>query len=330
MTKITFWIATKITTKERERYLYKAIESILFQNNSNWELLISDDNSDIRPNYEKYNDDRIKIFYQKKSLWIFKNFNFCLNNTKTELFLPLWDDDLLENNFVEKILGFYNKNIDFIAFNYKNIKANWKIYYTSNIPESFYNKWQDFLNYSIKELYWEWEKKMFFCSVIKTKSLKKIWWYPDYWMITDTYLVYLFSNNFNCWFCNDNLIKIRHHDQNASWIEKVDILRKEQILLYKRLKNDFYSFLSEENRKIFDKNVLTLCSDHISLLIKFKEIWRLGWIKFFLEKWVSSRKIIVLFFWILFWKNNHYFFIKFINIFNRIKQFYINLVFNKF
>jgi len=333
MTKITFWIATKITTLEREKYLYEAIESILSQSNSNWELIISDDNSDIKVNYEKYKDDRIKIFYQKESLWIFKNFNFCLQKSETELFLPLWDDDLLEKNFVEEILNFYyenkDKNLDLICFNYSFIKSNWLEYFKSNIKTQYFQKWEEFLNDSVKELYTSKLTKMFFCSVVNKKSLLKIWGYPDFWMVTDTYLVYYFSVNFNFWFCEKNLIKIRHHNQNASWINNIDLLREEQIKLNKIIKTDFYWFLNDSNKLRFNEHNLELFSDHIALFILFKKYWRIVSIKDFLNKKITLRRFIVFLLWLIFWKQIHFYFRIFIIHFNKIKYIVLNLFFNK-
>jgi len=123
MTKITFWIATKISTREREKYLHDAINSVFEQVNPNWELIISNDNSPITLDFSIYlHDERVKVYNQKNTLDIFANFNFCLENTKTELFIPFWDDDILEKDFVEKVLYFYEnnkeKNIELICFNY--------------------------------------------------------------------------------------------------------------------------------------------------------------------------------------------------------------------
>lgn len=338
MNKITFWIATRIATKEREGYLYECIESILNQTNSNWELIISDDNSPININIKKYiKDKRIKVFTQEKSLWIFKNFNFCLHKTNTELFLPLWDDDILEKDFVEKILNYYNENknkeIDLISFNFYLIESNWYIYWESKIKDEFKNKWINQLNKSVKEMYSLKMAKMFFCAVVKVKSLKKLWWYPDYWMPTDWYLIFLFSLNFNIWFLEDKILRIRHHKDNAGLIKNIDKFREETIKVYEIIRKEYYELLNKRNKDLFDKIMKTFTSDYIYLLITFKKYWRYRWIRQFFITNKNIRSIIIVLFGTVFWKNIHTYFMKFANMLNYFKylfhQYYYNIFNNK-
>lgn len=330
--KITFWIATKIINSNRRKFLYEAIDSVLAQTNDNWELIISNDNSTLDVDWDKYKEnDKIKIFHQEKSLWIFKNFNFCLEKANTDLFLPLWDDDLLQDDFVEKVLLYYennkNKNLDMITFNFYCIKSNWEIYLNSNINTDIFLKWIDSLNHFINKMYtYKWVMEMFFCSIVKRESLLKIWWYPDFWMVTDWLLVYLFSVNFNIWFIDSYILKIRHHIDNLWWIIKADILRSEEIVLYEYLEKTYLNLLSNDNKDLFYKKKATLINDHVYLLMKFKKMWRLVWVKFFFQNKFNLRKIVILLFWIIFWKNIHKYFIIFTKFSDSIKFSYISLL----
>lgn len=320
--KITIWIATKITSLERKKFLYQAIESVLMQSNKNWELIISDDNSEIKLDYSKYkNNTNIKIFYQKKSLWIFKNFNFCLNNSTWDFFVPLWDDDLLNNNFIEIIINYIEKNnkLDLILSNFSFINKNWDILHKSYLKPKVEKKWNNTLNKYITNFFLHKELPIFLCWVIRTKKIIKLWWYPDLWMATDFYLIYFYLENCDFWICKNNLFKIRKHNLNLSWIRKIDIMRKNTIKVMKKVKINFYKKLNKKNQIMFLQNEKNLYTDHINLLIKFKDFWRIRGIKEFFWKKINIRSTIILFFWILFWKKIHAPIIYINDIYNNIK-----------
>mgnify|MGYP001145251844 FL=1 len=90
-----------------ELFLKKALESLLNQTYSNFELIISDNNSTdstqkICQEYAK-NDKRIHYVRQEKNLGAFSNFYFVLNKAKGKHFMwaavdDYWDDDFLKKN----------------------------------------------------------------------------------------------------------------------------------------------------------------------------------------------------------------------------------------
>ena len=91
-----------------ELFIKKAIESILDQTFTDFELIISNNSS--TDSTEKIcqdfidKDNRIQIHTQKKNIGIHRNFNFLLSKAKGEYFAWAAVDDYLDNDFMEKNL----------------------------------------------------------------------------------------------------------------------------------------------------------------------------------------------------------------------------------
>lgn len=88
-----------------EKSIHKTIEAILSQTLTNFELIISDnastDNtSNICKEYEK-KDRRVRYIRQEKNMGPWKNFNFVLNEAKTNYFVWSAADDFMSNNYLE-------------------------------------------------------------------------------------------------------------------------------------------------------------------------------------------------------------------------------------
>jgi glycosyltransferase involved in cell wall biosynthesis len=86
----------------------RAIESLLNQTYTNFELIISDncstDNTwDILLKLSN-KDDRIKLFHQSKNIGAYQNFNFVLKKAKGDFFMWAAADDLWDHSFIEKIM----------------------------------------------------------------------------------------------------------------------------------------------------------------------------------------------------------------------------------
>jgi len=97
-----------------ELFIKKAIESILAQTFTDFELIISNNSS--TDSTEKIcqdfidKDNRIKIHTQKKNIGIHRNFNFLLSKAKGEYFAWAAVDDYLDNDFMEKNLKILEDN----------------------------------------------------------------------------------------------------------------------------------------------------------------------------------------------------------------------------
>lgn len=101
-------VSVLMVTYNSSNFIRESIESILIQNNKNFELIISDDNStDSTWNIIKQysNNDRIKAFKQKNNLGEYENRNFCINEASGKYIIFIDGEDLL-----------YPNAIDFICF----------------------------------------------------------------------------------------------------------------------------------------------------------------------------------------------------------------------
>lgn len=90
-------VSIVLCTYNGELYLKEQIDSILAQDYSNFELLISDDAStdntrDILKAYES--DKRVQVFYQEKNLGLTRNFSFAVHKAKGDLIAFSDQDDI--------------------------------------------------------------------------------------------------------------------------------------------------------------------------------------------------------------------------------------------
>lgn len=90
-----------------QKFISQAIESLLKQSYQNFELIISDDNSQdntqaICLDFKK-KDHRIKYFRQQANLGFVKNFNFVLEKAKGKFFMWAGNDDYWDKNYILKL-----------------------------------------------------------------------------------------------------------------------------------------------------------------------------------------------------------------------------------
>jgi len=117
-------ISIIIPTYNRAWCIQKAIESLLKQNYSNWELIIIDDGStdntkEICKNYLEKN--KIKYFYKQNS-WKLSSVNYAINNLidkKSDILFILDSDDELLPWILKDVNEEFNKNLDFVSIHYK-------------------------------------------------------------------------------------------------------------------------------------------------------------------------------------------------------------------
>lgn len=104
-----------------ERFLAQAIESVLSQTHSNFELLIADDRSSdqsftLAKKYAE-KDERIVLWTNDKNEGIFANYNECLKRASGDYIKLFAQDDVLEARCVEKLLAVLNehKNVSLVS-----------------------------------------------------------------------------------------------------------------------------------------------------------------------------------------------------------------------
>lgn len=103
-----------LPTYNGEKYIKKAIETVLLQTYTNFQLIISDNASTdstsiICKEYEKKDGRILYIRHEENKGWEF-NFPFVLSKAKSDYFVWLGDDDYWEPTFLEKNVSILNSN----------------------------------------------------------------------------------------------------------------------------------------------------------------------------------------------------------------------------
>jgi glycosyltransferase involved in cell wall biosynthesis len=94
----------------KARFLADAIESVLCQTYSDFELIIVNDASpdDVRGIVDQFKDDRIRYFENQVNLGrtsVVTNWNKCLSLSAGELFVLFSDDDVYESVFLQEMVS---------------------------------------------------------------------------------------------------------------------------------------------------------------------------------------------------------------------------------
>lgn len=105
-----------------ERFLEKALESVLLQETKNdYELIIGEDaskdtSSEIIKKYEKLFKNKIKPIYRKKNVGMLKNLLDCLNYVTGDYIAFLEGDDYWSDSYkLQRQVEFLDNNLDYIG-----------------------------------------------------------------------------------------------------------------------------------------------------------------------------------------------------------------------
>lgn len=157
-----------------EKFIARAISSVMDQTLSNFDFIISDDNStDETANtiidFAKI-DSRIKYFHQEENLGFRENYNFVLSEAKTKYFIWIGQDDYWDKTLLSKLYDLMEKGKDTVLAMCNTTNTN------NNIFEKY--PLQIFTN---KENKYETLKKFiqtgnltYFYGLYLTDNLKKI------------------------------------------------------------------------------------------------------------------------------------------------------------
>ena len=250
-----------MATYNGEKYIREQIDSILSQTYSNFNLIISDDaSSDATVNILKEyanKDERIKIFKQDKNLGVVSNFEFLLNKVENEFFMFADQDDIWEENKIEKSidklkeedadlvytdLKVVDEDLKKISDSYWNLKGFKKKVYKYNNFESLY------LNNYITG-----------CTILcKSKWIKEILPLPKLseYIIHDYWLALIVSMNGKISYLSDTTIQYRQHEENSigskrksDEIKTFDEIRK----LFITVKKEHFEVFINNNNKFNEK-----------------------------------------------------------------------------
>lgn len=160
----------------KEVFLSEAIESALYQDYKNIELVIVNDCSpyDIDSVVNRYKDNRIRYYKNKKNLGkkcIVRNWNKCLEYASGEYFVLLCDDDILLPNFVSKLLLLAQKNINCNVFHSRRLIKRMSL--TTLLVEPEWPSFETSLEYA--ECFFQGQRKHTVSEFLyRTEHIKKI------------------------------------------------------------------------------------------------------------------------------------------------------------
>ncbi len=94
-----------MSTYKRPEFLQKQLNSILKQTNSDFEIVISDNDIDrsAKAVVSSFNDERLKYYSNDANIGMIKSFNRSIDNAKGEFVVMITDDDPVENDFIESV-----------------------------------------------------------------------------------------------------------------------------------------------------------------------------------------------------------------------------------
>lgn len=174
----------------KAKYLAEAIQSILAQSYSNFELIIVNDKSpeNIDEVVSQFDDKRIRYYVNEKNLGGANpgyNWNKCLSYAQGEFFALLCDDDLYEPDFIERMMALAVKYPETSVFraraNFINASGK-EINRYASAPE--WESWEDYLwhvcrNYRSQTISeWFYRKKAL--DAAGGYALLPLAWYADY------------------------------------------------------------------------------------------------------------------------------------------------------
>jgi glycosyltransferase involved in cell wall biosynthesis len=95
------------TYNRANSFLKQSLQSAVNQTYRNIEIIVSDNCSsdDTESIVKSFNDPRIRYYRQKDNIGALDNRNFCLEQSQGEYFLLLFDDDVIDEDFISTCVG---------------------------------------------------------------------------------------------------------------------------------------------------------------------------------------------------------------------------------
>ena len=188
MTKPTVSIGVPIFNAEA--CLCAAIDSLLDQTFSDFEIIISDnastDKTEIicRSYLEK--DRRIKYYKQKKNIGAEKNFSFVLEKSVGKYFMWAAADDIRSNDFLEQNYKFLEKNIDYVG-SVSPVKFQGRDFNEKKMGDRSLES--NHFELRLRNFFGEWHANGAFYSLMRTKTIKNCDWVGDKFLGADWVIV---------------------------------------------------------------------------------------------------------------------------------------------
>ena len=218
-------------------YLKEAIDSVLNQTYTKFELIIVNDKSpeNIEEIISTYNDKRIRYYKNEDNLGktsIVLNWNKCLSYANGDFFVLLCDDDIMLPNFIATMLGLVKSHPQCNVFKTRTLlidsKTNTNIGKSPLFPK--YETFADFLSNTIIGKRKHTISEFFY----RTQHIQQLGGYQIYpaGYYADDASILLFCNNNGIASTEESLIVYRKSENNIEQIQSAaDEIKKYKGLL---------------------------------------------------------------------------------------------------
>ena len=246
-----------------EKYIAEAIDSVLEQTYSNWELIIWDNCSiDSTALISKsYNDKRIKYFLSEKLTKLGEARNLAIQNTSGDFIGFLDCDDLYLQNKIElQVKEFNNEKVGIVISDslFFNHKGDSKQLYKNNKPPTGMVFTELLSSYFIS----------LETVIIRTKALKGLdhWFNTQFEVIEEYDLLVRLGYSWEIAYVDQVLAKWRVHNSSWTWTKSELFPIEKKIMLSNLSKN------IEKFDKIYS-NEITLSAPKGSVVVYNGSLW---------------------------------------------------------
>lgn len=241
-------VSILMPTFNRSSFLKEAIESVLLQNISEFEIIVADNAStdNTKQIVALFDDKRIVYFRNENNIGVVNNYNKALKLSKGEYIYIFSDDDvMLPNNILKKmnVLDSYS-NVGLVHSNIRMINEVGEVISDNHWAGSYYDKWKEDHDSSVlfdgkeyfKILYEHWNiismpsvmiRKSIINATGEFNSNTHYFCDWDLWM-----RISLFSD---VYYLSDKLLDYRIHSSNVIRELSYDIKIKELTLVKENL-----------------------------------------------------------------------------------------------
>lgn len=230
-------ISVLIPVFNSEKFLEKCLESVIFQDFSDFEIVICDDGSDdkskkIIKNFQKKFPEKIIFLQNEKNLWIAKTRNILAKNARGKYLAWMDSDDIMLKNRLRMQYDFLEKNpeIGILGTNFWILMKNGEKI-ARNPPEIH--------DEIVKNLFL---RNPFgqFTIMIRKKIFQKIGWYDESFSVSEDLEFYIRAQKITKMAnLRERLVIYRIHENNSIICEYKKILKNTYKIQKNMIKNGY-------------------------------------------------------------------------------------------
>jgi len=228
-----------------EKYLRQAIDSVFNQTYTDWEILFWDNGStDSSGEIAKSYGDRVRYFYNEKTVPLGKARNLCMAEARGEYIAFLDCDDIWLPKKLEKQIPLFEKDNE-VALVFTDA-----IYFNdSGDICQLYKKFKPSRGRIFKEVF----RKYYLCMpsiVLRRSAIEGIPWFDERMKFNEDGLFFLrLAYKFKLDYCDEPLVKYRIHPGSGTMREWGSVADEKELGL-KTLINEFPGFEKEYEQDI--------------------------------------------------------------------------------